>query len=48
MELTEQEKQILVNLLNQIFVAVKDAPVVLEIIRKLTPPVVGEKAEDKK
>ena len=35
MELTQQEKDITANLLNQISVPVKDAPIVLEIIRKL-------------
>ncbi len=33
MELTEQEKQITANLLSQISVPVKDASIVLEIIR---------------
>lgn len=35
MELTENEKQIIVNLLSQISVPVKDAPIILDIIKKL-------------
>ena len=35
MELTLQEKQIVVNLLNQISLPIKDAPVVIAIINKL-------------
>ena len=35
MELTQEEKQIIVNLLSQISIPVNQAPVVLEIIKKL-------------
>lgn len=45
MELTEQEKQITANLLSQISVPVKDASIVLEIIRKLQLPPVPAKKE---
>jgi len=35
MNLTQEERQIVVNLLSQISIPINQAPVVLEIIRKL-------------
>ena len=42
MELTNQEKQIVVNLLSQISIPVSQAPVVIEIIKKLQPQEIKE------
>ena len=38
MELTEEEKQIVINLLSQVSLPVNQAPKVLEIIKKLQTP----------
>lgn len=38
MELTEQEKKIIVDILQQVSLPIKDAPIVLEIIKKLQLP----------
>lgn len=47
--LTDQEKQIVINILSQVSVPVKDAPIVLKIIEKLKllPESVVAKAEKK-
>lgn len=42
--LTEEEKQIVANLLAQISVPVREAPIVLAIIDKLKTPEVTKKA----
>lgn len=48
MELTNEEKQIVVNLLSQISVPIKEAPIVLRIIQKLqTPPVTAKEEKAK-
>ena len=43
MELTQEEKQVIINLLNQISLPVNQAPIVLKIIEKLK----NDKVKDK-
>lgn len=47
MDLTQEEKQITANLLSQISVPVSQAPVVLEIIRKLQLPSISKEEKPK-